>query len=112
MDCLFDKIIAGEIPSDKVYEDETVVAFKDINPKAPIHVLIVPKQHIESINDIGEEDLPLVGRVFLAAKKVAGEMGVAESGYRLVVNTGPDGGQEVPHLHMHLLAGRQMRALG
>ncbi len=111
-DCLFDKIIAGEIPADVVYEDEWVVAFKDINPKAPVHVLIVPRRHIESINDLNEEDASLMGRVFLAAKEIARQTGTSESGYRIVVNTGPDGGQEVPHIHFHLLGGRQMRALG
>ena len=112
MDCIFCAIMAGDIPSDRVYEDDSVVAFKDINPKAPVHVLIVPRRHIPSFNDIAEEDVGLIGHIFLAARDIAKDMGVAESGYRLVSNNGPEGGQEVDHLHVHLLGGRQMRALG
>ncbi|RJQ51756.1 MAG: histidine triad nucleotide-binding protein [Actinobacteria bacterium] len=111
-ECLFDKIVSGEIPSDRVYEDDTLVAFKDINPKAPVHVLIVPRKHLESVNEVGREDAAMLGHMFLVAKKIAEQTGIAGSGYRLVVNNGPDGGQEVPHLHMHVLGGRQMRALG
>lgn len=112
MDCIFCAIVAGDIPSDKVYEDTEIVAFKDINAKAPVHVLIVPRVHIKSVNEASEGDTALLGRMLLAARRIAEELGVAESGYRLVSNNGPDGGQEVDHLHVHLLGGRQMRALG
>lgn len=112
MSCMFCAIVAGDIPADKVYEDEEIVAFKDINPKAPVHVLIVPKRHMGSVNDVTDEDVPLLGRIFLAARDIAAQTGVTESGYRLVGNNGADGGQEVDHLHVHLLGGRQMRALG
>lgn len=107
-DCLFCKIIAGEIPSGKVYEDEYVYAFNDISPEAPVHVLIVPKAHIASANDITEENAEIVSRIFLAAKKIAKEMGIAEGGYRIVNNCGEDGGQTVKHLHFHLLGGRSL----
>lgn len=107
-DCLFCKIIAGEIPSSKVYEDEYVYAFDDISPEAPVHVLIVPKAHISSANDITEENADVVSAIFLAAKKIAEEKGVAESGYRIVNNCGEDGGQTVKHLHFHLIGGRSL----
>jgi len=109
MDCIFDKIIAGEIPSKKVYEDNFVFAFYDIHPIAPVHVLIIPKKHIESINDLEEGDVEIVGNMFLAAKKIAFDLGIAEKGYKLLVRTGRDGGQEVPHIHMHLLGGARLR---
>ncbi len=107
-DCLFCKIIAGEIPSGKVYEDEYVYAFNDISPEAPVHVLIVPKEHIPSANDITDENAVLVSKIFLAAKKIAKEMGIDEGGYRIVNNCGDDGGQTVKHLHFHLLGGRSL----
>lgn len=107
-DCLFCKIIAGEIPSGKVYEDEDVYAFNDISPEAPAHVLIVPKEHISSANDITEDNAAVVSRIFLAAKKIAAEKGIAESGYRIVNNCGEDGGQSVKHLHFHLIGGRSL----
>jgi histidine triad (HIT) family protein len=109
MDCIFDKIIAGEIPAKKVYEDDFVFAFHDIHPIAPVHVLIIPKRHIESINDIEEGDAAIMGDMILAAKKIAGELGIAEKGYKLLIRTGRDGGQEVPHIHMHLLGGARLR---
>lgn len=112
MDCIFCAIVAGEIPSEHVYEDAEVVAFKDINPKAPVHVLIVPRRHIRSVNELTRGDAGLLGHLCLVARTIAEQLGVAESGYRLVSNNGPDGGQEVDHLHVHLLGGRQMRALG
>lgn len=109
MDCIFCKIINGEIPSSKVYEDELVYAFKDINPEAPIHVLIVPKKHIESAHQIDESDFQRVGQIHLIAQKIARDYGIDQSGYRLLTNIGKDGGQSVSHLHYHLLGGRQLK---
>jgi histidine triad (HIT) family protein len=106
MDCLFCKMVKGEIKPDVVYEDETVLAFRDINPKAPVHVLVIPKQHITNVNDIQVGDRLLVGDMYLAARKVAQQTGVAESGYRLVVNCNSDAGESVHHLHLHIMGGR------
>jgi len=111
-DCIFCKIIAGEIPSKQVYKDDLVTAFYDINPVAPVHVLIVPNEHIPSVNEVQESHEAILGRMFTVAKKIAAEHGIAERGYRLVVNTGAEGGQEVFHLHMHLLGGRKLGKLG
>ena len=108
-DCIFCKILAGEIPSDQVYKDDQVTAFRDINPVAPIHVLIIPNQHIESVNDLVPENEALVGHLFTVAKQIAADEGISESGYRLIINTGPDGGQVVFHLHLHLIGGQRMR---
>lgn len=108
-DCIFCKIIAGDIPSEKVYSDDLVTAFRDINPAAPTHILIIPNRHIASINELVPEDEQLVGRLFSIAKILAVQEGISESGYRLIVNTGPDGGQVVYHLHLHLLGGNRMR---
>lgn len=110
--CTFCMIISGEIPSDKLYEDDTVTAFKDINPAAPTHLLIVPKDHIPSINELNPEDEKTIGHLFTVARKLANEFNVAESGYRLIINSGPDSGQIVYHLHLHLLGGRKMGSLG
>lgn len=107
-DCIFCKIIAGEIPAKKVLENNHSLAFHDIDPKAPVHVLIIPKKHIVSNNDVGDEDALIMGKLLLTAKQIAKELGVAESGYRLVFNCGKDGGQAVAHLHLHLLAGRPL----
>lgn len=107
MDCLFCKIIAGEIPSKKVYEDEDVYAFADIEPQAPVHVLLVPKRHIEGLNKAGAGDAELIGKLQLAAAKIGREMGV-ETGYRTVFNVGPHAGQSVFHLHLHMLGGRDL----
>ena len=108
-DCIFCKIAAGEIPSQKVYEDESVVAFKDLSPKAPVHVLIVPKKHIQSIAHFQAEDKELTAHIFVdVVPKLANELGIAEGGFRVVMNTGDDGGQTVHHLHVHLLGGRKM----
>lgn len=107
MDCLFCKIINGDIPSEKVYEDDLVYAFKDINPEAPVHFLIVPKEHIKSAYELDETHKELVGHVFLVAKKVLEEMGI-EKGFRIVNNAREDGGQTVDHLHFHVLAGRSL----
>ena len=108
MDCLFCKIINGEIPSEKVYEDEYVYAFNDISPTAPLHVLIIPKKHISTINDIEDKDAELIGKIFLAAKKIAKEKGVAEDGYRVVTNCNKNAGQTVFHIHYHLIGGREL----
>ncbi len=105
---IFTKIIAGEIPADVVFEDDQVLAFQDINPQAPIHVVIVPKRPIRTLNDLTPDDAEVMGRLFLAAKQVAADLGVAESGYRTLVNCNHDGGQDIFHVHMHLLGGRRM----
>ncbi len=110
-DCLFCKIIAGEIPSAKVYEDEQVFAFRDIAPVAPTHVLIVPKKHVASVNELSAEDEQIVGRLFLAAKQIAAQEGISQSGYRLAANTNADAGQAVFHLHLHLLGGKRMGSM-
>ncbi len=107
-DCVFCKIIKGEIPSEKVYEDEQIVAFKDIDPAAPIHVLVIPKKHIATLLDIKEEDTALMGDMMQAVKKVAKILGIEENGFRLIVNCGKDSGQEVMHIHFHILAGMKM----
>lgn len=109
MDCLFCKIINGEIPSKKVYEDEKVYAFHDISPAAPVHVLIIPKTHIPSANALTEENAAVVGHIFAVAAKLAADLGIAEGGYRIVNNCGEDGGQTVHHLHFHLLGGRSLQ---
>ncbi|MFC1998349.1 histidine triad nucleotide-binding protein [Chloroflexota bacterium] len=108
MSCIFCQIAVGQIRSEFIYEDDQFVAFNDIHPQAPHHILIVPKKHIVSIAELTEDDVPIIGRMMTVAKKVAEEVGVATKGYRLVINTGPDGGQVVMHLHMHLLGGRKM----
>ena len=105
-DCLFCKMASGEIKPDVVYEDETVLAFRDINPQAPVHILIIPKAHIETLNTL--DDLPLAGKLLQTATELAKQEGLAENGYRTVINCNKDGGQEVFHLHVHLLGGRQM----
>ena len=107
MDCLFCGIIEGKIPSSPVWSDDYCYAFKDINPQMPVHVLIVPKKHIASANDLTEEDAVLVGKVFLAAKAIAEKLGL-ENGYRIINNCGEDAGQTVKHLHFHMLGGKSM----
>jgi histidine triad (HIT) family protein len=107
-DCLFCKIVAGGIPADKVYEDDQVLAFRDIQPQAPVHVVIIPKRHIATLNDLTPADAGLIGSLYLAVRQVALDLGVAESGYRTLINCNRDGGQYVMHVHMHLLAGREM----
>ncbi|QQS54273.1 MAG: histidine triad nucleotide-binding protein [Candidatus Competibacteraceae bacterium] len=107
-DCIFCKIAAGEIPADIVYDDGEVLAFRDINPEAPIHLLLIPRRHIATLNALSEADAALVGRLYLAGKQIAAELGVAESGYRTVINCNRDAGQLVFHVHMHLLAGREL----
>lgn len=108
MPSIFTKIINRDIPSDIVYEDDLVIAFRDISPQAPVHILIVPKKEIATVNDVTPEDEMALGRLFTAAAKIAEENGIAASGYRLMVNCNEDGGQEVFHIHMHLLGGRNL----
>ena len=107
--CIFCKIIQGESPGAILYRDEQVTAFRDAHPAAPVHILIVPNRHIASLNDLEIEDEPLIGHLFSVAKQLAGQEGVQENGYRLIVNTGAHGGQTVPHLHLHLIGGQRMR---
>lgn len=111
MDCIFCKIVEGSIPSKKVFENEHVVAFHDIQPAAPVHILIIPKKHIASMNDVQQEDWHLLGEVQRAAQHIASELGIAESGYRLVNNCGKDSGQIVFHIHYHLLGGKPLGPL-
>ncbi len=104
---IFERIIDREIPADIVFEDDDCLAFRDINPQAPVHVLVIPKRKIVSLADIEDADAPLIGRLFVVATRVAEQLGL-EDGFRTVINTGPDGGQEVPHLHIHLLGKRRL----
>ncbi len=107
-DCLFCKLVSGEIPCDFIYEDDDVVAFNDVNPQAPHHFLCIPKQHIATTNDLQSEHAQIMGKLILAAKKIADDRGIADDGYRLVMNCNQHGGQTVFHIHLHVLAGRQM----
>jgi histidine triad (HIT) family protein len=107
-DSIFTKIINREIPSEIVYEDEEIIAFNDISPKAPVHVLIVPKKHIATLNDATEDDAVLLGKLLLTAAKIAKSLGIAENGYRIVVNCNKEGGQSVFHIHFHLIGGKQL----
>ena len=112
-DCIFCKIASGEIPCSLVYQDNLVMAFKDINPLAPVHILIIPKQHIESAQEINGGNSQIVGYIFEKIPGIAKEAGIAESGYRVITNIGKDGGQLVPHIHFHILGGRKLEtALG
>lgn len=108
MSTIFKKIIDKEIPADIVYEDDKCLAFNDINPEAPVHVLIIPKQEIQSLDAVSENDQELLGHMLIKASQIAKDLGVAKTGYRLVLNTNKQGGQEVEHMHIHLLGGRQM----
>ncbi len=107
-DCIFCKIIKKEIPSEIVYEDEGIIAFKDINPAAPIHILVIPKKHISSIVEIKKEDEAIIGRIYSVINKIAEDIGIKEKGFRVILNCGEDGGQEVKHIHFHLLAGKKL----
>jgi histidine triad (HIT) family protein len=107
-ECLFCRIIEGEIPSKKLFEDDRIIAFRDINPKAPTHILIIPKSHFASLEEVPADREGLLGHILLKAREIARDEGVSESGYRIVLNTGPDSGQDVFHIHFHLLAGRRM----
>ncbi len=108
MDCIFCKIVAGEIPSNKVFENEHVVAFHDLDPQAPVHILIIPKQHIASAQQINAQNSAVLGQIFEAAAQIAAQQGL-QNGFRIVNNCGADGGQTVQHLHFHLLGGRSMQ---
>lgn len=107
-DCIFCKIINGEIPSNKVYEDDDVLAFKDINPQMPVHIIVIPKKHIKSIADLTMEDEALIGKVFTAINKIAKDLNISEDGFRVISNCGENAGQTVQHLHFHILGGEKM----
>jgi histidine triad (HIT) family protein len=111
MTTLFERIVAGEIPADIVFRDERVTAFRDIHPRAPTHILIVPNKAIATANDIADSDEALVGHLFTVARDLARKAGIAESGYRLIINCNKDGGQEVYHLHVHLVGGKPLGAM-
>ncbi len=106
--CIFCQIVDGKVPSEILYQDEEVIAFRDIHPVASTHLLIIPKRHIPSLTHLSEEDLPLIGHMVNIANQLAGREGIADNGYRLVINCGEQGGQLVPHLHMHLIGGRRL----
>ncbi|MBE6062773.1 MAG: histidine triad nucleotide-binding protein [Clostridium butyricum] len=108
-ECIFCKIIKGEIPSNKIYEDDKVYAFKDINPEAPVHFLVIPKEHIESANALNENNIEIVSHIFKVINKLAIEQNISQTGYRVVNNCGEDGGQTVKHLHFHVLGGRSLQ---
>lgn len=108
MDCIFCQIVAGKIPSDILYQDDKVMVFRDINPQAPVHLLVIPKKHIPSLKSVSEAEAPLMEHMVTIGNKMAKQEGVFESGYRLVINCGKNGGQLVPHLHMHVLGGRPL----
>jgi len=107
-DCIFCKIASGDIPADKLYEDDDVLAFRDLGPQAPTHALVIPKVHIATLNDLTEANQAIMGKLFLAAKQVAADQGIAADGYRTVMNCNNHGGQTVYHIHLHLLGGRRM----
>ncbi|HZW35977.1 MAG TPA: histidine triad nucleotide-binding protein [Candidatus Deferrimicrobiaceae bacterium] len=107
-ECIFCKIVRKELPSQPIYEDHDLVAFPDIKPIAPVHVLIVPKEHMVNLNDVGKNDAGLLGKMLRLSAKIANDKGIAESGYRIVINNGDDGGQVVPHLHLHLIGGKTL----
>ena len=108
MDCIFCRIVAGQVPADIIYQDEQIVAFRDINPVAPVHVLVIPRKHIPSLASLSQADFAIIGDMVKVANELARREGIAEKGYRLVMNSGKEGGQLVPHLHMHLLGGRRL----
>lgn len=107
-DCIFCKIIKGEIPSEKVYEDEEILAFKDINPAAPIHILVIPKKHIAMLTDLTQADEAIVGKIYTTINKIAEQEGFKDEGYRVITNCGKDSGQEVMHIHFHILGGKKL----
>ena len=107
-DCIFCKIVAGEIPASQVYADESVIAFHDISPQAPTHILVIPRKHISDMNEASAQDQALLGHMMLCASRIAADAGLAESGYRLVLNTGPDARQSVFHIHLHILGGHPL----
>jgi len=108
MDCIFCKIVAGKVPSEIVYQDEEVFAFRDISPQAPTHVLVIPRRHIPLLSDLSEAEAPIIARMVNIASQLAKREAIADRGYRLVINNGKEGGQVVPHLHLHLLGGRRL----
>jgi histidine triad (HIT) family protein len=110
-DCIFCRIIDGTAPGEIIYRDDRSVAFRDIRPAAPVHILVVPKKHIVSVNDLDPRDESLVGHLFTVARQVAAEQGIDQTGYRSIINTGPDSGQAVFHLHLHVMGGRRMHTL-
>lgn len=110
--CIFCKIVRGELPSTTVYQDEEIVAFRDIHPKAPVHVLIIPRKHVATVADLTEADADLMGKMVVVADKISKQEGLPERGYRLVMNYGPDSGMVVRHLHLHLLGGRRLADMG
>ena len=107
-DCIFCKIAAGEIPSDKVFEDDSLVGFRDLQPQAPTHIVIIPRKHIETMNDFSEDDSELLAKMLLACRNIAKNEGLSDDGYRIVINCNRDGGQSVFHIHAHVLGGRRM----
>ena len=107
-DCLFCRIVVGEIPADTVYQDDRCIAFRDINPQAPVHVLIIPREHVESLDDAAQRDEATLGYIMRIASRIAHDQGLSESGYRTVINTGAGAGQSVFHLHVHVLGGRRL----
>lgn len=109
-ECIFCRIVAGKVPSDIVYQDENFVAFRDTKPKAPTHILIIPKVHIVSLAELGEDQRDIAGGLVMVARNLAESEGIGGRGYRLVINSGPDGGQVVPHLHLHLIGGKKLGA--
>lgn len=109
--CIFCRIVAGELPGDIVYEDDRIIAFRDINPQAPVHLLIIPRRHIRSLADVSPDDTELLGHILQAAKQLAEQFNVSEPGYRVVTNIGPEGGQVVFHLHFHLIGGKPLGRL-
>ncbi len=109
MDCIFCSIAEKKIPSTIVYEDENFLAFKDINPEAPVHILVIPKKHIKSVDHVQEEDLAVLNKIYFVIQKITKEQGISETGYRVVTNVGGDGGQTVDHLHFHILGGRNLQ---
>ncbi|MGB3095714.1 MAG: histidine triad nucleotide-binding protein [Candidatus Deferrimicrobiaceae bacterium] len=109
-ECVFCRIIRKEVPSQPIHEDHDLIAFPDKDPVAPVHVLVVPKEHMVNLNEAGIKDVPVLGKMLRLAARIANEMGVAESGYRVVINNGDDGGQVVPHLHLHLIGGKGLGA--
>lgn len=108
MDCIFCKIVNKEIPTEFIYEDEEIVAFSDIHPIAPVHILIIPKRHIKDMNKLEKSDAELAGRLILAAQEIARKLDIAENGYKLLFRVGQNGGQEVPHIHLHLIGGAEL----
>ena len=107
-DCVFCKIVDGKIPSNKVFENDEILAFKDINPAAPIHILVIPKKHISSLIEVKENEIELIGKIYKTINQIAKEQGFADEGYRVISNCGINGGQEVPHLHFHIIGGKKL----